>query len=67
MYMYMSPFALCREQVKLCREQVKLGSQYDAGPCVALRHATLPALVDAGLELESILAFHCVVTLVDAV
>lgn len=42
------------------------GSQYDAGPCVVLHHTVLPALVDTGLELESILVFCCIVTLVDA-
>ena len=36
---------------------VKVSSRYDAGSCVALRHAALPALVDAGIELESILEF----------
>ena len=39
-----------------------IGSQYDAGPCIVLRHAALPALVDAGLEFESLLVFHCIVT-----
>ena len=40
------------------------GMQYDAGPCGVLCYAALPALVDAGL---SILVFHCVVTLVNAI
>ena len=37
--------------------------EYDTGPCVVLHHVVLPMLVDAGLELESIPVFHCVVML----